>query len=158
MRHLILLPLMALVCAAPAQAQWPTTVRDNLPVSILQGVNEMYPRTLPMVDNRTLVVFGRGDFGVAYQIINPDGSFLFPQPPPVFPSVTMIGVPDVVPDAQGRAYVGAFDDDTFGQRVQRIDSQGNLRWGPGGVIATDSTGDNGGFSICSDSQGGVFVA
>jgi len=156
MHRLTLLTICALLWAAPAQGQWPTTVRDNLVIANQPDVTEEYSSAFPLAAGRVLVILGKSDLdtGVCYQIIDPEGTLQFSLPTPVCPARPILGAPKAVPDGLGGVLVAFESYAQIGHWAQRFDSLGNLLWGDSGVVVTET--NNGHFKMSGDGQGGMY--
>jgi len=156
-----LVVLAGLLLSALASAQWPTNVHDYLYVSNNDTLWECYPHTLPYPDNSTLAVFNF--YGIAYQIIDQYGQLLFSQPQPVTPGDILQGNGvnmQVIDDDRGGALICWKKNPSQGpgNGAQRIDSLGNLLWGPIGKEILPWSANNVQYAVCIDGQGGFFVA
>jgi hypothetical protein len=101
---LIITAVLLIALAGPTHAQWPTILKQNLPVAAQPHVIERYPQALPYTSGRTLVIF---DYYSVYdfccQIISRTGELTFPNPQPLAPALIPWGnyEPDIIPDGAG---------------------------------------------------------
>lgn len=150
----ILLMLTAL--AGVASAQWPTTVAENLAVSVDPDTHAIECSAIPYPDGATLVVFRKQWYGNQYQIIDKYGQLKYPTPQyltPANPSYDEHKA-QVVTDECGGVYVvwhrwGCV-------LAQRLDSLGNIMWGDSGIVASPYNETM--FDISDDGEGGLFLA
>jgi len=160
MNRLTLPALLALLWAAPAQAQWPTTVRNNLPVAVDPDEGESEPQTLDYPNSSILVAFIANPQGIAYQILEADGQLTFNPARSASPGLytTPAGL-QIISDLHGGAILAWKGQMTHSLYAQRLDSLGNILWGdsavtiyPGTLIGTTSD-----WGLCADGQGGFFL-
>jgi len=159
MRHFILLPLIALVWAAPAPAQWPTTIRENLPVAADTSMYEGHPVALPFTNGSTLVVF-YSNWGNCYQILSLNGYRMYETPQrlaPAHPGGWGTFWPQVVLDSTGGAIAAWYINDD-GYYAQRLDANGNRLWGDAALRFGDYRESSNIFGLCPDGQGGFYYA
>ena len=147
------------LCAAPAHAQWPTTLKDNLPVGADPTVYESDPFALPYKNGRTLVVWS-SDLQVRYQIIDRFGQFAFPQSQlfnPATPNHHIINPPAVFYSGAGVNCVWetSYPVADKGWYAQKLDSLGNRLWGEAGVMIFSPTVAYS-FCACDDGQEGFY--
>ncbi|MBC8279086.1 MAG: hypothetical protein H8E46_12705 [FCB group bacterium] len=112
---LILLILACITLTLSSSAYWPTTVEENLPVSVTLGLYEGYPDALPYPDGGTLVTWWRADIFNCYQIIDRYGEFVFDEPQLLSPAVSdpYIYPPSLLPDGFGGAFAAGRKRDHF---------------------------------------------
>ncbi|RJP80711.1 MAG: T9SS C-terminal target domain-containing protein [Candidatus Zixiibacteriota bacterium] len=164
MNRLTLPALCALVWVAPAAAQWPTTVNENLPVATDPTRSEAYPSILPFTNGSTLVAFlHSGPLENVYQIINLNGALVYSDAQPLVPGLNLSDpyFPRVVSDSTGGAvvawYVSSFAPNS-GYYAQRLDASGNRVWGEMGVRFGNARLGSSTFDVCPDGLGGFFYA
>ncbi|MCX6640947.1 MAG: T9SS type A sorting domain-containing protein [bacterium] len=164
---LLLAALLATLWALPAQAHWPRTVAENVAIATDPDVIEDLPCALTFPNGRVLVAYHHDYNGIIYQIINRFGNFEFPpmtQLAPGLPQWINSGIPEVLSDEQGGAYVvwstiGSGPDSLFGIYTQHLDSLGNRLWGDSAlrIFPAEAAGLSN-MPICPDGQGGFFMA
>jgi|GEM_PF-778520 len=164
MRTLILFTIILLL-TVPAQAQWPTSIRENLPVEVDTAENGRFPATLPLSQDRTLIVYYAGPTlqGNFYQILDRYGNPAFPQPQSLAPAGwdPYTYHAQIAPDGKGGALAAWYQSEngqTIGMHAQRLDSLGNRLWGEAGVHFSNYKPTNGHFGVCTDGLGGCWVA
>ena len=155
---LILAILISLI-SSPAEAQWPTTVRENLPVSASPDFAEWRPYAFPYPDGSTIAVFARAPVGNSYQIIDRYGYLRYPEPQSLWPAVNSpyTNFLKAIPDGQGgvlACWECSYPPIEEGIYAQRVDSLGNICWGDSAKrIYPVSYHD---FDVCPDGEGGFY--
>lgn len=149
-----LLAITVALCllAAAAQAQWPTTIRENLPLPADPALWEAEPFAFPYPEGRTLVV--EKIWGYQYQIVDRYGNWQFPEFQPVCPTLTSYNVNwmQAIEDGQGGVIVCWTNSVPAGTYAQKIDSQGSLCWGDSAAVVVPLTFPN--WNIGPDGMGG----
>ena len=145
----------------PASAYWPTTVYENLAVSVYPDTGAIECIALPYPDGTTFVVFHKQWYGYVYQIIDKYGELKYPEPPRVVPGNPSFDmqVREVIPDGENGAFVvwdSHNQNPIQGIVAQRLDSFGNLMWGDSGVVISPFEETD--FDICIDGEGGFLIA
>ena len=160
------LPLLAaglcLLLAAPALAQWPTSVRQNLPIAADSNLVEVNPVSMAYPNGGILTVFGKATVGLCYQITTRYGEPTFTpfaSPAPAS-SLYNVGSCKLAPDGAGGAYLAwlNYTPGYYGLWAQRLDSAGNRLWGDAAVRINDYWPTASYFGICPDGVGGLILA
>ncbi len=159
------MPFLLLLLPVYASAIWPTTIRENLPISTDPlPYAELHPFAFPYPDGRTLVVFYKNYFGHLYQIVDRYGNSQFPEPQllqPAFPPNGYVMWLQAISDGQGGVIACWTKSDLYppppvGIYAQRIDSLGNLCWGDSAVHVAPHP--ESGWEIGPDGRGGMFFS
>jgi len=160
-----LIPLLCLLLATPTLAQWPTNIRENLPLSA-DSLITRWPVALPYPNGGILAVFMQCGMpaGIVYQIIDRYGQLQFPEPQSFWPA--LMGQyyaycnMQAIPDGEGGALIVWMAQDTtaaeFSHYAQRLDSLGNICWGDSASRVW--VGHNGSWVVCLDGLGGFYLA
>jgi|GEM_PF-4451123 len=141
-----LFPLLLLLLAltSPAWGDWPTTIRENLPVAADTNLAERYPRAIPLTNGSILAVFQVCyglDFSPYYQIISYYGDLAYPAPQrlaPDLPGNENVSQPQLIADSTGGA-IAAWKIYNDGYYAQRLDAAGNRLWGDLGAAISQQT-------------------
>jgi hypothetical protein len=153
--------IFAAAFAMPANtyALWPTTVEENLRLSISTDTTTMQCHAIPFTDGSTLVSFKKGGVGMVYQIIDRYGQMKYEYPPKFlnvdFSMAIGYDEPYLVPDGEGGAYA-AWSTYNYGTLAQRLDSLGNRVWGDSGRVISPFSDYS--IAISPDGQGGLLLA
>ena len=143
-----------------ASAYWPVRIEDDFYVSGRLDTNDWKTSSIPYPNGSILTVFSVNDYGNSYQIIDKYGELKYDQPQLVHPNFAGLYSlsPSLISDGQNGA-ITVFKAAYYtppGIYAQRLDSLGNRMWGDSGVIVFPFAEPS--IDICSDGNGGVFVA
>ncbi|TKJ40821.1 hypothetical protein CEE37_07605 [candidate division LCP-89 bacterium B3_LCP] len=156
---LLLLPALLIFLPTGADATWPTTLEENLPIAAGPTVAAMYPTALPYTNGSTLVISYQADVYNSYQIVDKYGVVSDPQPLVDFYHLVTPDNPKAIVDGFGGAIATwriEYFADSAGIWAQRIDAYGNRLWGNNGLRIFDE--DQTDYSISSDNAGGLLVS
>ncbi|RJP78812.1 MAG: T9SS C-terminal target domain-containing protein [Candidatus Zixiibacteriota bacterium] len=161
------LPLILLLMAwaLPAQAQWPTSIRENLPVAV-SAYAEDYPVTVLLNDGSLLVAYFSNSETPSryfYQIVETNGQLRFNPPEYLTPALNdpdIYGL-EIIPDSTGGAITAWFESNSGphpGYYAQKLDVAGNRVWGDAGLFVGTFLPNCNYLGLCPDGQGGFFMA
>jgi hypothetical protein len=159
-----LLPLIAILTAATAHAQWSSNPAANLAIADVNG-DQAVPRIAASGDGSTWMAWfdnRSGSYAVYVQHVNALGVETFPHLGLLVSanpqSTSLIGW-DMISDGAGGCVL-AFTDTRSGPDLDvyayRIDVAGNFLWGPNGVTLS-SNADGEGNPSCARTSDGSFV-
>jgi len=151
-----------LLLPAPAPAQWPTSLRQNLPIAADSTLVEVDPAALSYPNGGILTAFHKAGTGLCFQITTRYGEPTFTpfaSPAPAT-SLNNAGSCKLAPDGAGGAYLAwlNYTPGYYGLWAQRLDSAGNRLWGDAAVRVNDYWPTASYFGICPDGVGGLILA
>ena len=150
-----------LTLPAPARAQWPTSVRQNLPISADSTLVEVDPVAMAYPNGGILTAFHKQSLGLRYQITTRYGDPTFTPfaCPALAASLSNAGGAKLAPDGAGGAYLAwlNYTPGYYGLWAQRLDSAGNRLWGDSAVRLYDGPPPASYYDICPDGLGGLIL-
>jgi hypothetical protein len=160
-RTLTLLAALVMIAAlvTTAQAHWPTTLSQNVPVAAMPYTIEKEPKILPYPDDGILVSWYRPGLILCYQIVDKFGKSVLYPAQRFIPSLSGLNDQNLyyalISDQRSGAIAVFTLDTPAGHFAQRIDSLGNRLWGDDGVQVFWYREPD--FNIVTDRQGGFWL-
>lgn len=155
----LIIAVLTFLISPPAEAQCPTTVRENLPLAANPDFAEWRPYAFPYPDGSTIAVFARAPVGNSYQIVDRYGYLVYPEPQSLWPAVNSpyTNFLKAIPDGQGgvlACWEFSLPGYEEGIYAQRVDSLGNICWGDSAKRIYPVSQFN--YDIYADGSGGLF--
>ena len=145
MKKFIIFTLLIAGLWLNAPAYWPTTVEQQLEVSVIQSPplwqSDFGERAIPMSNGRTFMIWHLDQYNsflwIMYQIVDGYGEFQFMENQFLVDTVINCFAYETISDGEGGAVVlfrNIPEDSGAFVAIQRIDSLGNKVWGDTGRI------------------------
>ncbi|MBU1882189.1 hypothetical protein KKA08_09135, partial [bacterium] len=159
--------LILLCCSLPlsSHAEWPTTIRENLPIAVDPEHSAIAQKTLLLDDDRIFVFWGGGttQATLLYTILDRYGEPIFAEPRSPWPAI-LYGEPTgstlrAASDSCGGVllnWMKPAEPPNTTIWAQRVDASGNILWGDSAKAV--STINSSHYSGCAAAMGNYYFA